>query len=338
MNLSKILLKLLVVILIYTPFSSHALENDCALLVYHRFSDDGPKSTSTSPEIFKQHLEYLKNNNYSVLPLKNVISSLQSKESLPPNCISLTADDGFLSIYTEAFPLLVEYQFPMSVFVSSNPIDKKYASMMTWSQLREMAPLVDIYNHSVNHLHLVNQSAQIIEDEILSAQKRMATEMSTNDKFFAYPYGEASNEIIKLLKDLGIKFAFGQHSGIIHHDTNAYYMPRFALNENYGKLERFIFSANTKPLIVSNFSPNKIFLTDDKQPEIQFDILSNINTNQLNCFDNSGGNWKDSIIDIDKNTSVIFCFSTIFSKSSKSKTCKSKIFLPITFLSSSKKQ
>ena len=108
MNLSKILLKLLVVILIYTPFSSHALENDCVLLVYHRFSDDEPKSTSTSPEIFKQHLEYLKNNDYSVLPLKNVIRSLQSKESLPSNCISLTADDGFLSIYTEAFPLLVD--------------------------------------------------------------------------------------------------------------------------------------------------------------------------------------------------------------------------------------
>jgi len=199
MNLSKILLKLLVVILIYTPFSSHALENDCVLLVYHRFSDDGPKSTSTSPEIFKQHLEYLKNNDYSVLPLKNVISSLQSKESLPSNCISLTADDGFLSIYTEAFPLLVEYQFPMSVFVSTNPIDKKYASMMTWSQLREMAPLVDIYNHSVNHLHLVNQSAQIIEDEILSAQERIATEMSTNDKFFAYPYGEFDDSSTRTL-------------------------------------------------------------------------------------------------------------------------------------------
>ncbi len=70
MTLSKILLRLLVIILIYSPFGSQALEDDCVLLVYHRFSDDGPKSTSTSPEVFKQHLEYLKNNDYKVLPLK----------------------------------------------------------------------------------------------------------------------------------------------------------------------------------------------------------------------------------------------------------------------------
>ena len=90
---------------------SYALESDCVILVYHRFSDEGPKSTSTSPEVFKQHLAYLQENDYSVLPLKTVIEKLQSKENLPPDCVSLTADDGFLSIYNEAFPLLTEYQY-----------------------------------------------------------------------------------------------------------------------------------------------------------------------------------------------------------------------------------
>ena len=152
----KILFKLLLLSAIFSPSMSYALESDCVILVYHRFSDEGPKSTSTSPEVFKQHLAYLKENDYSVLPLKTVIEKLQSKENLPPDCVSLTADDGFLSIYNEAFPLLTEYQYPMSIFVSTNPIDKKYDAMMSWSQLREMAPLVDVFNHTVNHPHLVN--------------------------------------------------------------------------------------------------------------------------------------------------------------------------------------
>jgi hypothetical protein len=103
--------------------------------------------------------------------------------------------------------------------------------------------------------------------------KLIEKELGLNPKVFAYPYGEASNEIIELLQKLNINYAFGQHSGIIHHQTNSYYMPRFALNENYGKLDRFIFSANAKPLIINNFYPSEIFLRKNKQPKIQFECV-----------------------------------------------------------------
>ena len=35
-------------------------------------------------------------------------------------------------------------------------------------------------------------------------------------------------------------------------------------------------------------------MKENKQPKIQFDVLSDIKINQINCFDNSGGSWKDS--------------------------------------------
>ena len=76
-------------------------------------------------------------------------------------------------------------------------------------------------------------------------------------------------------------------------------MPRFALNENYGKLDRFIFSANAKPLIINNFYPSEIFLRKNRQPKIQFNVLSDIRENQINCYDNSGGSWKDSKVTVD---------------------------------------
>ena len=123
----KIFCNFLALISICFPSISYALESDCVVLVYHRFSDEGPKSTSTSPEVFKGHLSYLQENEYTVLPLKTVIKKLQSKEKLPQNCVSLTADDGFLSIYKEAYPLLTEYQFPMSIFVSKFPHPAKPA-------------------------------------------------------------------------------------------------------------------------------------------------------------------------------------------------------------------
>ena len=164
------------------PYTSIADDNQCVLLLYHRFSDEGPQSTSTSPAVFEKHLEYLYENGYNVLPLGQVIEALKMQGVLPKKCVSLTADDGFLSIYTDAYPLLVKYQMPMSIFVSTESIDKKYTLMLSWKQLQEMTDLVDVYNHSVKHLHLVGQSAEVVQSEITQAQQRIQQEIGVKEQ------------------------------------------------------------------------------------------------------------------------------------------------------------
>ena len=235
----KIFCNFLALISICFPSISYALESDCVVLVYHRFSDEGPKSTSTSPEVFKGHLSYLQENEYTVLPLKTVIKKLQAKEKLPQNCVSLTADDGFLSIYKEAYPLLTEYQFPMSIFVSTNAIDKNYESMMTWSQLREMAPLVNVFNHTVNHPHLVNLLQENLQNEINIAQDRISKELGVKDKYLAYPYGEYDDATYAFLKSNGY-IGFGQQSGVASQDSDFLNIPRFSMSGPYAKMESFI--------------------------------------------------------------------------------------------------
>ena len=169
MKRARFILSIFLLLFILWPFTSIADENHCVLLLYHRFSDEGPQSTSTSPAVFEKHLEYLYENGYKVLPLEEVIKSLKMQGILPKKCVSLTADDGFLSLYTNAYPLLVKYQMPMSVFVSTESIDKKYTLMLSWQQLQEMSDLVDVYNHSVKHLHLVEQSVELVQSEITQA-------------------------------------------------------------------------------------------------------------------------------------------------------------------------
>jgi hypothetical protein len=58
------------------------------------------------------------------------------------------ANAGRFGCGIRAYPLLEKYQMPMSVFVSSEPVDKKYPAMMTWQQMRSMqGDLVQFYNH-----------------------------------------------------------------------------------------------------------------------------------------------------------------------------------------------
>jgi len=72
----------------------------------------------------EQFLERL-SRNYHVLPLDEVISSLRMKRPLPPNSIVLTFDDGFLSNYTLAFPLLKKFGTPATIFLATAFVDEK---------------------------------------------------------------------------------------------------------------------------------------------------------------------------------------------------------------------
>jgi biofilm PGA synthesis lipoprotein PgaB len=286
MKILSMFLKLFILISIMLPLNSYASKSDCVLLVYHRFSDEEPKSTSTSPDLFKQHLEYLEENEYKVLPLKKVIESLKAKKDLPEKCVSLTADDGFLSFYTEAFPLLVRYQFPMSVFVSTESIDKNYDLMMSWSQLNDMTPLIDVYNHSTKHLHLVNQDTLTVENEISFAQERIAKELGTNDKFFAYPYGEFDNTTYSYLGSLGY-VAFGQQSGVASQSSDFLNLPRFSMSGPYAKMDSFSLKVQTVHMPIKSDSPKSLIISNDYKPILDLVFsrpLTNYEKNNFSCF------------------------------------------------------
>jgi peptidoglycan/xylan/chitin deacetylase (PgdA/CDA1 family) len=72
-------------------------------------------------ELFLERLS----RHYHVLPLAEVIASVQAKRPLPPNSIVLTFDDGFLSNYTLAFPLLKQFQTPATIFLATAFVDEK---------------------------------------------------------------------------------------------------------------------------------------------------------------------------------------------------------------------
>ena len=66
------------------------------------------------------------------------------------------------------------------------------------------------------------------------------TELKGNSLFFSYPFGEYSMEFKNLIKSLGFKYAFGQHSGVIDETKDFYELPRFPINEKYGEIKDLI--------------------------------------------------------------------------------------------------
>ena len=126
-----------------------------------------------------------------------------------------------------------------------------------------------------------------------------------NSKFFSYPFGEYSIEFKKIIKDLGFKYAFGQHSGVIDDTKNLLELPRFPINEKYGEVKRFKTLMKTLPFKFKKIEPeNRYLLQSDNPPNVIIQFYENIpNLKNISCFSNEGNTWRESSISfIKKNT------------------------------------
>ena len=61
--------------------------------------------------------------------------------------------------------------------------------------------------------------------------------------------------IAKKVAEETFEASFGQHSGSAHPSLGFHELPRFAMNEAYGSLERLVEAVNTLPFIVSEIYP-----------------------------------------------------------------------------------
>jgi len=246
------------------------------ILQYHHISNSTPPSTSLSPELFQQHLDYLKDNNFNVIKLESAINLLKSGQLIEDKSVVITFDDGYRSIYTTAFPLLKKYNFPFTVFVNTAPIEQKLPQFMNWKELQD---LIDhkgsVANHSVNHLHLIRQNQSdnssnlenIIRHEIMEAQLILEAKLSHVLKAFAYPYGEYSLKSKAIVKSLDF-VAFGQQSGAASNHTDLQAIPRFPFGGIYGGLDDFILKVNSLSMPVK-----QVLLLDGNNKELKGHLL-----------------------------------------------------------------
>ena len=246
-----------------------------AILLYHHFGSDTPPATTVSIELFAQHLQYLAEHDFTVLTLQNIISHLQEDETLPPRCVAITVDDAFLSVYAEAYPRLQARGWPLTVFVSTEGVDRGYRGYLSWDQMREMAAHgVSFAPHSHTHGHLVwreqdeteGQWEARVRKDILTSQRRLQEELGAVPALFAYPYGEYSVRLREIVLDLDL-VGFGQQSGPVWSGSDFGVLPRFPMANGFAKMSEFRVKVNSLPLPVLRVEPvEPLLTTDEKQP------------------------------------------------------------------------
>ena len=272
-------------------------------IMYHRFNENKYPSTNIQLDIFKKQLEIIENEGIRFIHPKNFKENLS--ENKKERKILLTIDDGLLSFYENAWPILKKKKIPFILFVNTREVGS--FNYMNWSQIIELHKNdnVEIGNHSHSHEYLVDESREIIKDDILKSIEIFNKKLGKNSNFFSYPFGEYSQQFKNIIKELGFDFAFGQHSGVIDETKDLWELPRFPINEKYGELNRFKTLMKTLPLKYKKILPEDKYLLKSKNPpNVKIFFEENINNlEQVTCFSNEGNKWRNSKISfIEKNT------------------------------------
>ncbi|MFK0569671.1 polysaccharide deacetylase family protein [Endozoicomonas sp.] len=280
--------------------------SSAVILQYHHVSNDTPKITSVTPETFREHMSYLAENKFNVIPLIDAVEALRNKQVLPEKTVTITFDDAYLSIYTNAFPILKEYGFPFAIFVTPTPVDKKYRKFLTWEQLKEMTRAgATLANHTMSHTHSVEKRPGETEEQWLArfrqnlamTEARIKGKTGQSVKLFAWTFGETTPELRATLDDMGY-VGFGQQSGAAGEYSDFTRLPRFPMAGIYG-VSDFGIKVKSRALPVTKQSPDSSLMTKDNlKPELELTLAKgDYQKKQLKCYASGQGELKVTWLD-----------------------------------------
>jgi poly-beta-1,6-N-acetyl-D-glucosamine N-deacetylase len=286
--------------------------NGIITLMYHRFEENKYPSTNIRNEIFLEHLNKISDAGLEFISFKKFENLLEN--SIDKSYLLLTIDDAFESFYENAWPILKKNKIPFVLFVSTREIGK--FGYMNWDQIIEVekSNLVTIGNHSHSHEYLVDWEDDKIKIDLVTSMKIFEENLGYTPKVFSYPFGEYSKNFRKIILDLGFKYAFGQHSGVIDKTKDFLALPRFPINEKYGELKRFNSILQTLPFPYESIEPeNRYILEENNPPRIKIKFFKNlINVKNIKCYSNENNLWRESKINLINDNELIILIEDKF--------------------------
>lgn len=198
----------LIVALVVLQTTVFAAQPD--ILLYHNISESYHKSQTDmniTAATFESHIVSLLRSGYRIISFNTYIDYLNGLCKLPEKSVIITFDDGYLSNYTTAFPILRKYGVTGTIFVVTSRVgsfDTQYPHF-TWKQAKEMVDsgVISIYSHTVSHPNLRTLTADEIAYEIRKSKYIIEKNLGVNCNVIAAPHGLFSKEATHIIADGG---------------------------------------------------------------------------------------------------------------------------------------
>lgn len=192
------------------------------VLMYHHVREINSSMTKTAQELsvtpanFDKQMGYLRDNNFTSIPIDQMMDALEKNTKLSAKPIIITFDDGYRDFYTDAFPILKKYNIRATVFVVSDYFDAP--AYVTKSMIKEMAEngIIDFESHGHTHTYLDRTSKTKLDFELTESKKRIKEITGKEVKHIAFPYGAWNNETLTEAAKIGYRSGFTIYQAYIH--------------------------------------------------------------------------------------------------------------------------
>lgn len=186
------------------------------ILMYHSISgtlNSKFRQFTVSPVSFAEQLAYLHEHAYTPITITQFVEAL-TQTAFPERPIVLTFDDGFADFFTAALPVLKQYDFPATLYISTAFINgtsrwlryrgETTRPMLTWEQLAEISTSrIECGAHSHSHPQLDILSRAAARDEIVRSKRILEDRLGREILSFAYPFGYYTDQVRQLVQEAG---------------------------------------------------------------------------------------------------------------------------------------
>lgn len=225
------------------------VDHGIPVLIYHHLVADQENSIfkdSTSVydiDSFEQQVDYLKENHYFTISLKDLDLWMQKKQALPGKAVALTFDDANLSVEKLVYPILKENNMHATTFVIGNRVKEEVTPFNMYSfqfagfnELRNMEDIFDLeyhtyafheFNTKTGRSLLQDASNDELAQDFISTKNVLQTvDAEITPSYFSYPYGKYVTEQEPVLLQSGVSLAFLNKGGKATIDSPRLYVPR----------------------------------------------------------------------------------------------------------------
>lgn len=161
--------------------------------------------------MFKFGIELVHSAGYQALNPITILQGLNNRNPHTKPAIALTFDDGYESVYSQAFPIIQRLGMTATVFLTVGNARKfnsdlrlkpqNNRKMLSWREIREMQSHgIEFGAHTLTHPDLTRISTGRAATEIIGSKHRIEDALSTKVSCFAYPFGSYNQNVLEIVK------------------------------------------------------------------------------------------------------------------------------------------
>ena len=190
---------------------------------------------TVSVDRFKKDMDFIKNK-YTTIFVSDLWNYVNNNIDLPDNCIMVTFDDGYGSIYEYVYPIVVELKIKTTISLIVNKINepkgnepkRNAIAKLQWDQIKEMynSGYIDFQSHSYDmHEKPIDDNSirrgclkkddesdeeyvKSVQQDYLQSKNEIENQINNTVMSYFYPFGKCSRLSNSALVGAGCPITF----------------------------------------------------------------------------------------------------------------------------------